>query len=127
MSSLKIFRTFSSKAGNFKVFPSENAVKNCANVQAIAVSKDQSAFFAWHPKQQFPYEFSRPIPTIKEQQSTSLLKEKALQTASSAFRNKHAEVARQELCKLTFTTKHRWFPRSRDKRAKKTPMDREYL
>jgi large subunit ribosomal protein L42 len=122
-----IIRNFSSKSVNFKVYPRENPVKNHTSVQAIALSKDESCFIAYHPKPEFPYEFSRPIPEATVRQNQSLLKEQALETAYQAFKNKHPEVARQELTKITFTTKHRWFPRSRDKRAKKTPMDREYL
>lgn len=57
----------------------------------------------------------------------SLIKESALTSAHRAFKDKKPEIARQELMNLTSTTKHRWFPRSRDKRAKNTPMDRPYL
>jgi len=56
-----------------------------------------------------------------------VVKESALKTAMQAFKSKHPEVARQELMQLTHTTKHRWFPRARDRKAKQTPMDRPYL
>ena len=123
-----IWRQFSSKAIGFKAFPKLNAVQNATSVQSIGLSKDETTFVAWHPnRRDFPYEFSLPIPTVQEQQSASLLKEKAVLTAYNAFKSKHPEVARQELMKMTYTTKHRWYPRSRDKRAKNTPMDRPYL
>ena len=127
--SLKILlRHFSSKPISFKSFPKLNSVDNSASVQSVALSKDESTFVAWHPKvKDFPYEFSRPIPTVQEQHSASLLKDKSVQTALNAFKNKHPEIARQELMKITYTTKHRWYPRARDKKAKKTPMDRPYL
>jgi large subunit ribosomal protein L42 len=113
----------------FKVLPTENAVKNRSLVEAIAESSDKTAFFAWHPKQSFPYEFTRPLPTQLEQKSASLLKDQSIEAAKVAFNSKHPEFARAELMRLTFTSKHRWFPRARDKKAnyKKTPMDRKYL
>lgn len=122
-----ICRNFATKSLNFKTYPVENAVKNRSTVQAIALTKDETCFVAWHPKPEFPYEFTKPIPKSEQAQSASILKEKSLTTAYSAFKNKHPEIARQELSRMTFTTKHRWFPRSRDKKAKKTPMDREFL
>lgn len=128
MSLKLLLRQFSSKTTNFKSFPKLNAAYNAASVQSVALSKDETTFVAWHPKiKDFPYEFSKPIPTVQEQQSASLLKDKSVQTALNAFKNKHPEVARQELMKITHTTKHRWYPRARDKKAKKTPMDRPFL
>ncbi|GAB0096256.1 mitochondrial ribosomal protein L42 [Sergentomyia squamirostris] len=97
-------------------------------VQGVTVTDDGSTLVAWHPKPDFPYEFSRPLPPPMERDNSSLLKKSALNTAMQAFSTKHPEVAREELMRLTHTTKHRWFPRSRDKKAKKdTPMDRPYL
>lgn len=113
----------------FKVFPAENAVRNRALVESIGETKDQTAFLAWHPKKEIPYEFTRPLPTKVEQKSQSVLKQQAIESAEVAWRLKRPEFSRDELSRLTFTTKHRWFPRSRDKKMnyKKTPMDRRYL
>ncbi|XP_059612792.1 large ribosomal subunit protein mL42 [Phlebotomus argentipes] len=97
-------------------------------VESVAVTDDGSTLVAWHPKPAFPYEFSKPIPPPVERDNSSLLKENALNTAMQAFKTKHPEVARAELMKITHTTKHPWYPRPRDKRAKKnTPLDRPYL
>uniref|UniRef100_A0A1B0D1D3 Large ribosomal subunit protein mL42 n=2 Tax=Phlebotomus papatasi TaxID=29031 RepID=A0A1B0D1D3_PHLPP len=97
-------------------------------VNSVAITDDGSTFVAWHPKPEFPYEFSKPIPPAIERDNSSLLRDNAVNTAMQAFKTKHPEVAREELMRLTYTTKHRWFPRSRDKKAKKdTPMDRPYL
>lgn len=112
----------------FKVFPEETPVRHRALVETIAESKDQTAFFAWHPKKEIPYEFTRPLPTAIEQKSYSMLKDQKLEDAKQAFsltNNQHFVIER--LTKVTFTSKHRWFPRSRDKKAKKTEMDRPYL
>lgn len=113
----------------FKVYPPTNSVNNRALVDAIAESNDQSAFFAWHPKKEFPYEYTRPLPTKVEQKNHSLLKQRAIEEAQVAWKLKHPEFSRAELMKITSTTKHRWFPRSRDKKMnyKKTPMERPYL
>lgn len=55
-------RLFSSSARllvRFKTYPPENPLGHRALVEAIGESKDQTAFFAWHPRQEFPYEFTR--------------------------------------------------------------------
>lgn len=96
-------------------------------MEGVAVAPHGKTIVAWHPDPSYPYEFTKPLPAATEAQSTSLMKEESLQTAMSAFKEKRPEVAREELMRLTHTTKHRWFPRSRDKRAKDTGMDRPYL
>lgn len=115
---------------------STNLTKNTANknpvggrslVDSVAVTKNGKTIVAWHPDTPFPYEHTKPLPKTVASQSSEIIKETALQTAMSAFKNKHPEIARQELMQLTHTTKHRWFPRARDKKAKKTAMDRPYL
>jgi large subunit ribosomal protein L42 len=108
-------------------FPPQTNYTGQDNVAAIVETKDQHAFLAWHPKPDFPYEFSKPIPTLELRQSSEMLKDSSMTTAMSAFRNKHPQVAVQELMNLTYTTKHRWYPRARDRKAKKTPMDRKFL
>jgi len=46
---------------------------------------------------------------------------------ADVFRKKKPYQVVEELAKITYTTKHRWYPRSRDKRAKDTEPDRPYL
>lgn len=113
----------------FKVYPTETATRQRALVDAIAESENQTAFFAWHPKKDYPYEFTRDFPTKIEQKSSSLLKEETIASAQTAWRLKNPIFTRDRLAKMTFTTVHRWYPRSRDKKLnyKKTPMDRRYL
>jgi large subunit ribosomal protein L42 len=124
---LKILRNFSTKASSFKVYSSETPAKGRALVDSIAEASNQQAYFAWHPKKDFPYEFTKPIPRKPEIIKTSLLKEDAMEEALKAYKLQYPDLVRENLSKLTFTTKHRWFPRSRDKKAKKTRMDRRYL
>ncbi|CRL08471.1 CLUMA_CG021386, isoform A [Clunio marinus] len=113
----------------FKVYGPENPNRNRAYVESLAESQDGTAFFAWHPKKEVPYEFTRPLPTKIEQKSQSLLKEQQIEKAKLAWKHSHPDFAREELARLTFTTKHRWYPRARDKKHnfKKTLMDRKYL
>lgn len=128
MLSARLFTTCRSFSTNFtKNAVNKNPVGGKSLVDSVAVTKNGKTIVAWHPDTPFPYEHTMPLPQTVETQSSEVIKETALQTAMSAFKNKHPEVARQELMKLTHTTKHRWFPRSRDKKAKKTPMDRPYL
>nr|XP_023019361.1 39S ribosomal protein L42, mitochondrial [Leptinotarsa decemlineata] len=86
-----------------------------------------STLLAWHPKKDFPYECTKPLPEKVEFAEASVLKTTLTPEVMSIFNKKTPEQARQELMNITHTTKHRWFPRARDKRAKKTPMDRPYL
>jgi len=93
--------------------------------EQITVTDDGSTIVCWHPEPRFPYECSRPLPPAYETIAT--LKIQSLDEVRSAFVENKQEFVRQELMSLTYTTKHRWFPRSRDKYAKNTPPDREYL
>lgn len=129
MNFLALSKVFCRNSGNhlIKSFSSKTATGQLSLVEKIALTDDQKTFVAWHPTKEFPYEFTRPIPVCEERDRSAVIKESAMKTASDALQRKHPEIARQELQKITFTTKHRWFPRARDKRAKKTPMDRPYL
>lgn len=122
-----LLRNFATKSINTKIYPPINLVKNRALVESIAESQDQQAYFAWHPKKEFPYEFTKPLPKIETQVTSSIVKDEILEAAMKAYKHNYPDLARANLSKLTFTTKHRWFPRSRDKKAKKTVMDRPYL
>lgn len=104
-----------------------NAIGNRALVAGVTTTDDKSTFVAWHPNVPFPYEFSKPIPKRVEPSSSAVIEESAMRVAQKAFKTAHPEVARQELQRLTFTTKHKWYPRARDRKAKKTEMDRPYL
>ncbi|GLV34434.1 mitochondrial ribosomal protein L42 [Carabus blaptoides fortunei] len=93
----------------------------------IVVTDDGTTFVAWHPRQDFPYDCTRAIPVKVIEESNTVLKSVMGPELKQMFKKKTPEVARQELMNITHTTKHRWFPRARDKKAKKTDPDREYL
>lgn len=102
------------------------AVGSLSTVEKVVTTKDGTAFVAWHPTHDFPYEHSKPLPPPAIPTST-LLKDDAIQTAMKAFGTKHKRIADLELMKVTHTSKHVWKPRPRDRKAKTTKPDREYL
>lgn len=102
------------------------AVGQMSYVEKVVATQDCTLFVAWHPTPEFPYEHSLPLPPPSIPTST-LLKDDAIQSAMQAFGNKRPEIARMELMKITNTSKHTWKPRQRDKKAKNTRPDREYL
>ncbi|KAF9798117.1 hypothetical protein SFRURICE_016507 [Spodoptera frugiperda] len=92
----------------------------------IVITDDGSTIVALHKDQEFPYEFSRPLPT-ETVADKSILRMNDTQEVYRVFRDLKPEIARKQLSSLTLTTPHRWFPRARDKKAKKTEMNRPYL
>lgn len=113
-------------AMQLRAYSAKTALGGQSLVDKVVTTSDNSTFVAYHPNRDFPYEMSRPLPPPAIP-TNLLIKEDTIQTATKAFHKKHPELAIQELSRITFTTKHRWYPRARDRRAKKTPMDREYL
>ncbi|XP_055614356.1 39S ribosomal protein L42, mitochondrial [Uranotaenia lowii] len=96
-------------------------------VQQISPAVGGKVFVAWHPEPEFPYEFSKPIEIPRPESSSSMVRDELIVQGACSLKLKNPEFVRQELSRVTFTTKHRWFDRARDKKAKKTSMDREYL
>ncbi|CAH0695051.1 unnamed protein product [Spodoptera exigua] len=92
----------------------------------IVITDDGSTIVALHKDQEFPYEFSRPLPE-EAVADKSILRMNDTQEVYRVFRDLKPEIARKQLSSLTLTTQHRWFPRARDKKAKKTEMNRPYL
>lgn len=100
-------------------------VKNYSTLPPeVIIHLDKNTIVCWHPEQPFPYECTKPLPEKKEPATALKVGHKEF---SQVFRQSTPAAIAEELAKLTQTTKHRWFPRSRDKRAKKTKPDREYL
>lgn len=109
-----------------KTFPPQKIDKTSTINNINNVAKTNCGMLvAWHSEPDFPYECTKPIQYKSGNQS--ILKENAINNAMEAFKKNNPEIVRQELSNITFTTKHVWFPRSRDRKAKKTPMDRKYL
>ncbi|KAF4520326.1 hypothetical protein B566_EDAN004386 [Ephemera danica] len=106
---------------------------NCAPVvsfstsqleECVASSDDGSLIALWHPEKPILYENTKSLHADQAKMDTSVLKKVDLKNLQ---RTKPDELVRQELMALTYTTKHRWFPRSRDKKHRKPPVKREWL
>lgn len=102
------------------------AIGSLRNVETVVTTSNNDTFVAWHPTPDYPYEHSKALPPPAIASST-LLKDDAIQSAMKAFGTKRPEIAQQELMRVTYTSKHTWKPRQRDRKAKKTIADREYL
>lgn len=127
---LFLLRKFANSSQSIRHYSKSNSIiGNRCYVEKIALTDDGKTFVAWHPRaeSEFPYEHTLPVPTVKEQNRSAVLKSSAVEMAMKAFHTKKPALARRELARITFTSVHPWFPRARDKKAKKTPMDREYL
>lgn len=95
--------------------------------EEMTVTDDGGIIVCWHPEKPFPYECSKPLPEEIPVQSKTILKMEDKEEIYRVFRHKSEELVRRELMNITYTTKHRWFPRSRDAKAKKTKPNRPYL
>ncbi|XP_067012206.1 large ribosomal subunit protein mL42 [Anabrus simplex] len=123
----KCFRTLPTSNLMFMISKQPRALFASKNSEEyVVMSDDGSTIVCWHPEPTFPYECSRPLPDVAQEQF-SVLNVPYKSGVSSVMKKKSDEAVRQELMKITHTTKHRWFPRSRDKYFKKIPVDREYL
>ncbi|CAH2239486.1 jg21493 [Pararge aegeria aegeria] len=96
------------------------------NYHKIVITDDGSTIVALHREVEFPYEFSKPLPE-EVQHDKSVLRMNDYDEVRRVFKDLKPEIVRQQLASLTLTTTHRWFPRARDKKAKKTEMNRTYL
>lgn len=105
-------------------FAPKNIITRCYN--KIVITNDGSTIVALHQDQDFPYEHSRPLPE-ETVQSTGILRMDNIKEVHRVFKDIKPEIARKQLAAITLTTEHRWFPRSRDKKAKNTEMNRPYL
>lgn len=92
--------------------------------ECVAVSDDGNIIACWHPEKPILYEHTRPISNAELDDNPGVLKKVDF---ANLQRPKPDEMVRERLMALTATTKHRWFPRSRDKKNRKRPVDREYL
>ncbi|XP_033360479.1 39S ribosomal protein L42, mitochondrial [Bombus vosnesenskii] len=92
----------------------------------IAIPMNNDMIICWHPEREFPYEYSLPLPEEKQISSNSVLciGEKEI---AEVFKQKKEEVVVEELSKLTYTTKHRWYPKNWRRRLRKVETERPYL
>jgi len=89
------------------------------------IFQDNDLIICWHKPEPFPYECSKPLPA-KVPEPEGVLKVSEIEV-NKLFKRRNEAMIPEELARITYTTKHRWYPRARDKRAKKTPRDRPYM
>ncbi|XP_071541634.1 large ribosomal subunit protein mL42 [Panulirus ornatus] len=95
--------------------------------EAVVVTDDGKTVVCWHPEPEIPYELTKPLPETAPE-SDSILKIQYNKGMKNLFQSKHPYFINKELKELTYTTKHRWFPRPDKRFAKKNPpRDRKYL
>ncbi|KOC66749.1 39S ribosomal protein L42, mitochondrial [Habropoda laboriosa] len=92
----------------------------------IVIPMNKDIIICWHPERKFPYEYSLPLPEEKEISSNSVLCIGGKEIAE-VFKHKREEVVIEELSKMTFTTKHRWYPKKKLYKYRKVEPDRPYL
>ncbi|XP_014248259.1 39S ribosomal protein L42, mitochondrial [Cimex lectularius] len=88
----------------------------------IVVTDEGSTIVCWHPEKSFPYECTTPMP-LSAPKPLQVLK---MAQPMKVFKPALDQVEREELMKITYTTKHRWFPKKRSRKLK-LPKDREFL
>ncbi|XP_018008597.1 39S ribosomal protein L42, mitochondrial [Hyalella azteca] len=93
--------------------------------EAVILSNDGEMFVCWHPQPVIPYSCTRPLPDVPE--TDTVLNVQYNSEVKELFKRQHPYYVNQKLQKLTFTTKHRWFPKHDVWAPPKPPKDREYL
>lgn len=118
MNGLRLFRRLASGA----------PARSIKNERAIVVTDDASTIVCYHPERTFPYECTKPLP-VNKVQDNSVLKVQNKDFVHEVFSKPNNEIVKQELMKITYTTKHRWVPPKKWKRsfAHQKLVDREYL
>ena len=98
--------------------------------ERIAVTEDGTVIACWHPPPRFPYEMSRELP-VQETASSSPLKVNVTEDMKELYHHKHERFARRDLMRITWTTKHKWFPSKRkmyqENDEKKNPREKPFM
>ena len=94
--------------------------------EKVVFNEDGSMIVCWHPEPNFPYEHTRPIPT-QSVKTDSKLKVQAVEDMKELYHHKPERLQRRDLMRLTWTTKHMWFPQTYWRKQKKGPKERPYL
>ncbi|XP_078042962.1 mitochondrial ribosomal protein L42 [Augochlora pura] len=93
----------------------------------LIVPLNKEMIVCWHPEQEFPYECSLPLPEETQPVSNSVLCVGGKEIAD-VFHHKRREEVIEELAKIAYTTKHRWYPRGKkSRRVRKAEPERPYL
>ena len=98
--------------------------------ERIAVTEDGAVLACWHPPPKFPYEMTRGLP-VQERAASSPLKVTVTEDMKELYHHKHERFARRDLMRITWTTKHKWFPSKRriwkEIDEKKNPREKPFM
>ncbi|XP_017936360.1 39S ribosomal protein L42, mitochondrial [Manacus vitellinus] len=88
----------------------------------LAVTSDLKTIVCYHPSLEIPYEHTKPIPrpdpvNNKEENLDQVLKSRLNE---KELKNKRGPTI-EELSKMFYTTKHRWYPVGQYHRRRKNP------
>ena len=98
--------------------------------ERIAVTEDGTVIACWHPPPRFPYEMSRELP-VQQDTASSPLKVTVTEDMKELYHHKHERFARRDLMRITWTTKHKWFPSKRrmheERNENRNPREKPYM
>merc|ERR1712020_577673 len=75
--------------------------------ERVVTNEDGSVIVCWHPEPKFPYELTQPIPRNIPTEQT--MKVQAVEDMKELYHHKPERLARRDLMRITWTSKHRWF------------------
>ncbi|XP_077540256.1 mitochondrial ribosomal protein L42 [Haemaphysalis longicornis] len=109
-------------------FCTSEALLKSRSQQRIVLTDDGSTIVCWHPEEEFPYEHTKPLPNIRprlDEANSALKLQYRLENIEKHYRNDRLEI--EDLVKMTYTTKHRWYPNNKKKYELPRPVEREGL
>merc|ERR1712083_784807 len=108
---IKMFRNILQKSQILTQLSQRGLRKAAYREERIVTNQDGSVIVCWHPEPKFPYELTQPIPrNIPTEQTMQV---QAVEDMKELYHHKNERLARRDLMRLTWTSKHRWFGRSR--------------
>merc|ERR1712088_833423 len=114
---IKMFRNILQKSQILTQLSQRGLRKAPYREERIVTNEDGSVIVCWHPEPKFPYEFTQPIPrNIPTEQTMQV---QAIEDMKELYHHKPERFARRDLMRLTWTSKHRWFGKSRAQQLRK--------
>merc|ERR1712083_196122 len=108
---IKMFRNILQKSQILTQLSQRGLRKAAYREERIVTNQDGSVIVCWHPEPKFPYELTQPIPrNIPTEQTMQV---QAVEDMKELYHHKNERLARRDLMRLTWTSKHRWFGKSR--------------
>uniref|UniRef100_A0A9L0RJN0 Large ribosomal subunit protein mL42 n=1 Tax=Equus caballus TaxID=9796 RepID=A0A9L0RJN0_HORSE len=91
----------------------------------LALTSDGRTIVCYHPSVDIPYEHTKPIPRPDPVHNHEETHDQVLKTRLEE-KSEHLEQGPmiEQLSKMFFTTKHRWYPRGQRRKKLDPPKDR---